>query len=112
MSIFKYEILNPVKDKKKPFLDRRGFFNIPNLKTNYKYYIECARYNPILGYKEYYILLSKEKFDNNCRNCKMDDYGRLKIPVKGKIKDFIKDNDDVNIKHIESEDGYDVFKIE
>lgn len=112
MSVFKYEILNPIVDKKKPFLDRRGFFVIPNLKIDYKYYLECANYNQALGYKEYYILLSKEKFDENCRSCKMDNYGRIKIPVKGELKDFIKDNSVIDIEYVESENNYDVFKIE
>lgn len=117
MSIVKYEIINPITDRKKPHFNSRGFFVVPNSPIKgYRYYIECARYNPKEFTKEYYILIGVSKFDSQCRKCRVDDYNRLLIPIKGEIKDFIitecalKGN--VCFSYIESERGYDVYKID
>lgn len=112
--IYKYEVLNPVTNHKKPFLDKRGFFIVPRIGKLYRYYIECAR-NDNYG-RNYYILLSDSKFDDNCRRCNVDDFGRLKFIPHGELKDYIeqeiKYRANINFEYIESENNYDIFKIE
>ena len=74
MTLFKYDILNPVKDNKRPFFDeKKGLFYIP-INANYRYYIEAAITNQDTGGREYYLLFSTNKFDDNCRLCKVDGY--------------------------------------
>lgn len=116
MGIYKFEILNPTTDNKRPFFDnKRGLFMFP-VKSKYRYYVECANINPNTNIKEYYFLLSDKKFDEHCRLCHTDNYGRTQIKIKGEIKDFILDEikyrGNVNVTYLESEDDYDVFKIE
>ena len=43
-----------------------------------KYYLEADYYSSTEG-RKLIIILSKEKIDKNCRQCKVDNYGRLKI---------------------------------
>ena len=53
MPIFKYDILNPVKDNKRPFFDeKRGLFYIP-VKANYRYYIEAFHKDKIHLHQEF-----------------------------------------------------------
>lgn len=87
MSILNYEILNPKTDNKKPFLDRSGFFYFNTEYKNVKYYLECARIEN--GIRNYYILIGENKFDSNCRPCRVDNYSRCKFKVKGELKDYI-----------------------
>lgn len=113
--IYKYEILNCKIDKKRPFFDKNGLLYIPHIGKHYKYYIAATRYNTTIAEKEYFLLLSNTKFDFNCRNCNVDDWGRLKINLKGEIKDYLIDKysnySNVNVEYIESEDDYDVYLI-
>lgn len=116
MSVYKYEIINPVTNRKKPFIDNRGFLIIPNAKRKYKYYVIGAQYNPNKLAKEYFILFGFEKFDENCRRCRLDDYCRFKLVIKGEVKDYIvreiKDRGNIDCKYLESEENYDVYLIE
>lgn len=115
MSIFQYEVLNPVLDTKKPHVDKRGFLVVPAINKKYRYFIEVARYNPNIFDKEYFLLLSTDKFDANCRTCRVDDYGRLKIKVIGEFKDYVnniaKDVGNLQVVYIESADNYDVWQV-
>ena len=110
--IVKYEILNPVSDRNRPFI-RGDIFYIP-LKKQYNYYIEAAITNEIGG-QDYYILLGINNFNPHCRRCSTDGYGRVKIRLKGKIKDYVNDicerNGNIDIEYIESADNYDVFAL-
>lgn len=106
--IVKYEILNPVIDKTKPFF-RKGILFIP-IEEKYRYFIEAAQENAY-GEKYYFLLLSKTKFNSNCRICNTDMYGRVKIPLKGEIKDFVENKTTIDIEYIESGEDYDVFSI-
>lgn len=115
MSIFNYEIINPPTNRKKPFLEK-GFFIIPNIRKRYCYYIECARNNPNSLCREYYIILSTEKFDESCRKCRVDDYGRLKIKLHGELNDYVTkempSRGNIRFEYIETENRYDVYLIE
>ena len=115
MPIYNYEIINPVVNTKRPFFNNKnGLFIFP-ISIKYKYYIECAITNENTGNREYYLLLSKTKFDNNCRLCNIDNYGRCQIKVRGEIKDFIiretKFNGNMSVEYIESTDDYDIYSI-
>lgn len=115
MGVFKYEVINNRIDRKKPFVDAKGFFIIPNIKTSYKYYLEVRRYNEQTLNYEYFLLFGFIKFDDNCRNCKLDDYCRFKLRLSKDLKEYVhnyfKDNGNVNIEYLESENNYDVWQI-
>lgn len=113
--IFQYEVINPKTVKTLPHYNKRGEFIIPNIHANYKYYIEAARYNNITLNREYYFLFSKEKFDAHCRQCRVDDYGRLHLRTHGEIDTYIRNENitrgNVNVEYLESDDTYDVYII-
>lgn len=115
IDIYKYEIINPIVDKQRPFLNRDGLFYVPLKGTNYKYFLECTRFNPIYKNKEYFILFGKDKFNINCRKCSIDMYGRYKLNLKGEIKTYIdieaNYNTNIDINYVESETEYDVFQL-
>lgn len=113
--IFKYEVINPITNNKKPFYDfKRKLFLFP-VDVSYKYYVECARNNATTGGREYFILLSNDKFDDNCRKCRVDDYGRCQINVRGEIKEYIidevKNRGNIEVNYISNEEYYDVYEV-
>jgi len=114
MGLFKYTAINPTKDNKLPFFDeRKGIFYVP-LKSSYRFYIEASQFTKDNGI-EYYILLSKTKFDNNCRLCHTDGYGRVQIKVKGDLLNYIinesKERGNITVDYVESSDYYDVYRV-
>lgn len=113
--IIKYELIAPVTDRKAPYLNRSGAFIVPAIKKLYKYYVEVKRYNPDALCYEYFLLLSDKKFDVQCRKCRVDDYGRLKVKLHGEFLDFVANectsNGNVQFNYEESEDCYDIWKI-
>lgn len=113
--IYKYEVIAPVTNKQRPHFDKRSLFIVPIIKKNYKYYIECARYNPNTFSREYFLLLSEEKFDNNCRKCRVDNYGRLKLILHGECKcyaiDEIAARGNIDVEYLETEDVYDIYLL-
>ena len=115
MPIAKYKILNPLIDHKKPYYDtKRRKFIFP-VKVGYKYFLEAAQYNPDKGYNEYFILLGTDKFDDNCRTCEVDMYGKCKLNIIGELKDYIieqsEDRGNLQVEYVESGEDYDVFTI-
>lgn len=111
--IIKYQVLNPIPDKSKPFV-RNGILYIPILEK-YRYFLECAQDNAYGG-RDYFLLLSKTKFNQSCRICQCDGYGRIKLKLKGEIKDYIYDKceeeGNCDFEYIESGEDYDVFSIQ
>lgn len=114
--IHKYEVISPVTNRKNPYLDDKDFLIVPDIRTLYDYYVEVKRYNAKDLCYEYFILLSTKKFDSQCRKCRVDDYNRLKAKLHGEIKDYVRNEmnarGNVNFRYIESEESYDVWKIE
>lgn len=114
MSILNYEILNPKTDNKRPFLDKSGLFYFPIDYKNIKYYLECARYENNI--RKYYILLGENKFDNNCRICRVDNYGRCKFKPKGELKDYLlnelNERGNVKVEEIDNNGLFITFLIE
>ena len=75
-----YNIIDTTVDKDKPYYvvkDNVIYIRDKSLFDN-KYYLEADYYSPTEG-RKLIIILSKEKIDSNCRQCKVDNYGRLKI---------------------------------
>lgn len=110
--IIKYEVINPISDKTRPFY-KDGVLYIP-IHERYKFIVETRQIDEY-GYTTYYLLLSKTKFSQHCRPCQTDGYGRVKFRPKGEMKDFIvttcKKEGNINIEYIESGDEYDVFML-
>lgn len=114
MGIIKYEVINPVIDSNKAFYDTKKQLLFIPVKTNYRYYVECALNNEFGG-RDYYILLSRNKFDDNCRLCKTDQYGRCQIKLRGEIQSYVEEETkyrgNIEVEYVESEDNYDIFNI-
>lgn len=115
MTIVKYKILNPITNHKKPYYDyKRKQFIFP-VKTKYKYFLEAAQFDPVINDNNYFILLGETKFDDNCRTCETDMYGKCKVRVIGALKDYIldqlEDRGNLKVEYVESGEGYDVFSI-
>lgn len=114
--IYKYEIIKPVTDKKKPFVSNDGrFFIVPNFHTSYRWYIEVARYNTKIIDYEYFLLLSREKFDEHCRKCRLDDFCRLTVLMHDRFKEYVTNaitiKGNVDFEYVESEDNFDVWQV-
>lgn len=115
MAIHKYQIINHTTNAKMPFFDeKKGIFYLP-VNHIYRYFVEAVVANTEEGGYDYFFLLSKTKFDNNCRLCNTDGYGRCQIKIRGDMKEYIvselKGRGTVDVEYIESTDGYDVFKV-
>lgn len=110
--IVKYNILNPISNNKKPFY-KNNFLYIPSI-GKYNYFLEASLQNEYGGV-DYYLLFGKTKFNEHCRKCITDNYGRVKINIKGSIKDYVKEEceryGNINVDYVESADDYDVFTI-
>ena len=113
--IYNYEIINPVTNRKSPYLDGKGFIIAPAINKNYRYYIEVRRYNNNTLCYEYFILLSTTKFDNQCKKCRVDDYGRLKVKLGKELYDIAKEEmiatGNVSFVYNETENDYDVWEL-
>lgn len=108
--IYLYDIINPVVNKKKAWFDvKKGLIFLPYPNKNYRYFVECALNVDKLG-RQYYILLSDTKFNENCRLCQIDGYGRVKIPVRGELRNYISDNCSTNINiNMELQDSCEIY---
>lgn len=114
--IAKYEVINPIIIRNKPYLNYRGELVIPNIASQrYKWYIEVARNNVITNDREYYILFSQHKFDYNCVKLTKDYGGRYVIRPHGEFADYITKEinirGNVNIEFVECEQDYDTWEI-
>lgn len=116
MPIVTYEVISHVTNTKRPFLDKNGLLLFYTIGAHYRYYIECARTSDITYEREYFILISNKKFDDNCRKCFVDSYGRCRIKPSGELKDYITtqtiNRNNIDIEYIESTNEYDVYKLE
>lgn len=110
-NIYSYNIINPVINKKRAWFDiKKGLIFMPT-NINYRYFVECALNVDKLG-RQYYILLSNHKFNENCRLCQVDGYGRVKIPVRGELKDYLNSNYNCNFNiNMDLIDNYDIYDV-
>ncbi len=109
-----YDIINPVASTKKPYFDTKKELFIFPIKRKYRYYVECALWGNDGG-REYYILLGMEKFNPHCRLCKVDQYGKCSIKLRGEIKDFVeqetKSRGNIEFEYMESTEDFDVYVV-
>lgn len=114
--IHNFKVVNPSVSNKKPFIDKRGNLYIPLTGARYRYFLEVSNYDPDTGDDYYYIMFGNIKFNEHCRLCAVDMYGRVQVPVKGVIKDYIlretKERGNVEVKYLESTENYDIFSVE
>lgn len=115
MEIVKYEIIDKVIDKKRPFFDKeRGLF-IFRVNPKYRYYLQCKQYNPQQCEYDYFLLMGLTMFNENCKQCRRDDFGRYKIRLTKELKDYIieasADNANFDLIYVESTELYDVWQI-
>lgn len=114
--LYKYEILNPVIDTKKPHVDTHGVFIIPKIRRNYKYFIEAISRDPNTQEKSFVLIFSLTKFCEQCKRCRVDNYGRLKVPIAGDLREYVvqecKSRGNVQVEYVESEEVYDVYSVE
>lgn len=110
--IIKYDVLNPIPEKNKPYV-KQGLLYI-SINKNYRYFLEAATDNAFGG-RTYYLLFSNHKFNQSCRICQRDGYGKIKLKLKGEIKDYVYDYcnryGNIDFEYVESADDYDVFCI-
>lgn len=113
--INEFNIINPVINKKSPFFDiKRGLFYFPT-NIGYRYYLECSKINDKTKDIEYYILLSRNKFNEHCKSCSLDNYGRCKMKPSGDIKNYLiretKERGNVILDYVESREDYDIYNL-
>lgn len=113
--IAKYELINPMPIKDKPYLNSTNKLVIPNIKSNYKWYLEVARNKETTLEREYFILFSSEKFDEHCRKVLLDGGKRPCIVINGELKKYITEEisirGNVEVEYVESEDTYDTWQV-
>lgn len=115
MDITTYDVVSPVIDKHKPFYFINRNSLVLRLEIRYNYYVEVCRYNNETNSYNYYFLFSKQKFNTNCRNLHIDNYGRYIIPLHGNFNDYVKqecmNRGNINVEYLESTEVYDVYSV-
>ena len=113
--IAKYNIINPISNRKKPYYDFKLNYFIFPVKRKYKYFVEAANYDSQRGITQYYLILSDIAFDDNCRVCETNMYNKCKVKLLGEIKDYVinecKDRGNIIVDYVETIDNADVFRI-
>lgn len=110
MPVYRYSIIPKNTNRQYPRFDKSK--NILYLKIDkvYKYYAEAKEVND-----KYYLLFSNEKFDDNCKTCNIDSYGRYRLRLSNVFRDMLNNilDIDCNIKltYVETIDSYDVFEL-
>ena len=110
-----FNIINPVQSRKSPFYNKKkGLFYFPTT-IGYRYYLECTKFNTEKQDTEFYILLGKTKFNENCKQWHVDNYGRCQIRPAGILKDYIleeiKERANFIMDYIESKNDYDIYNL-
>lgn len=116
MDIIKYDLVEPVSDKSKPFYFANRHSIVCRFDTCYEYYIEVQQYNPDTNSYSFYLLMYKEKLNQNCRKINRDNYGRSIMRLHNRLDDYVsqecKNRGNVNVDYLESTDEYDVYSVE
>lgn len=113
VEIYQYETLT--NTKKYPKYDEKRHTIVTRIKPIYQWFIEVREYNKDTNDYNYYILLSKDIFNENCKKVKYDDYGRMKIIVVDELHNeilfIIKNNKSFNFEYLDSNEYYDRYII-
>ena len=113
--ILKYNLINPAIDKKKPHYDEKTkTLNFP-VKSNYRYFVQASQIDSVTHIKEYFLLLGTEKFDDACKKCQTNQYGRCSVHLSDEFKEYViqecKERGNIIVEYTESEDTYDVYNV-
>ena len=115
MELYTFNIEAPVTDKSKPFYYATRESLVFRNKIKYAYYLECSKIDEITGDKSFYLLLSLDKFNDNCRRLKRDSYGRYFARLHNEVKNYVvretKERGNIDINYIESKDYFDIYNI-
>lgn len=115
MEIVKYDIIDKVIDKTKPFFDKEKGFFVFRIQPTYRYYLQARQYNSNTCQYEYFLIMGLTNFNSNCRRFRRDDFGRYKVRLTKELKDYvlnnIEDNLNFELNYIESLDSCDVWQI-
>lgn len=115
MEIIKYELIDKITNKTKPFYDRKRGFFVFKVEPRYKYFCQARQLNAQTGDYDYFLLLSATKFNDSCKKCYIDDIGRYKISPTKELKDFLilnsVDDENFEVIYVESNECYDVWQI-
>lgn len=115
MELYNFDIVAPVIDKKKPFYLENRKSLVFRLDIKYNYYVECSQFNEDTQETDYYLLLSQNKFNDNCRKLQYDNYGRYKAFLHDKFREYVsnesKNRGNIDLEYIESTEEYDIFSI-
>lgn len=111
--INEYKAVNPVFNKEKPFLGNHNQLIIPMKGFFHKFYMIAARDDHLN--ERFFILFGYDKFDDNAREIKKDDYGRLKVNLNGNFKNFVKEQlskrKNLDLCYTESKCGIDIYEF-
>lgn len=117
MLLNSYTSINTKIDKSKTWLYKARKTLITREIQWTPYYTVASRYNKDNREYDYYIIMLRNKpEDNNCKRTVIDNYGRLKINIAPiyditSLKD-IKRDCNVNIRYIDEDDECIVYEIE
>ena len=109
-NLYSYEILGQNVKNAKYYFPYNEII-IKRLKKVYNYYIFVKEYDMENEYYNYFILFSVEKINNNCRRCRYDDYGRLRIKVVPEVKSYLESVKEFNVTYDSTNGEYDKYAI-
>lgn len=115
MTIVKYNVIDPAIDKHKPYYDVKKKLFIFPVKQRYSYFVQAYQINSVTNIKEYLLLLGKEKFDESCRRCQVNQYGKCNMRITDEFLEYVKgecaERGNIEIEYLESENNYDVYIV-
>lgn len=116
MDIINFDIVSPIVNKHKPFYFNNRQSLVCRFQQRYDYYVECSRFDPDKQCYHYYLLLYKDKLNDNCRKINNDNYGRSIIMLHNDMNNYVKSEckirGNINVEYLESTEEYDVYSVE
>ena len=113
--ILKYNLINLAIDKKNPNDKTKTKTLKFQVKSNYRYFIQATQINETTHIKEYFLLLGTEKFDDACKKCQTNQYGKCSVPLTNEFKEFVieecKERGNIIVEYVESDEGYDAYSV-
>lgn len=115
MTILKYNLIDPAIDKHKPYYDIKNKVFRFQVNQQYNYFAQAYQINPVNNIKEYLLLLGKNKFDDSCKKCITNQYGKCNVHLTGEflvfVKNECKERGNIIVEYMESDEDYDVYLV-
>lgn len=115
MTILKYNLIDPAVNKTKPYYNFQTDTFVFPIKHKYNWFVQAYDINEVTRRKEYFLLLGKEKFDDGCRRCDCDGYGKCRVHLTDEFKEFVisecKSRGNIIVEYSESDEGYDAYNV-